>query len=621
MGYCNETLGNSSIIIEPGSFLQCGLGVVMALLIIFTVAGNILTIAAYIIDNQLRNVYNTYIFNLAITDLLIGLFSMPFWAYYTLNNFHWGLRSAFCKAWFTIDYTLCIESVLMILILSYDRFQLIRFGHRYEVKVTMKSARIRIVITWVVAFLAYGPVIIGWDTWYDCSIVEENMCNLEFALNSEFTIPAAIIAFFLPFKGLIIINGLLYCEIRRLIVKSAKADTEVAGLTEDNTSDTLADQLDQNDVTQPTSIKESTKPPSSAPIVERINCSDTETVEPDESGATFKKKIINEDDIVPAVTPASDRNNESNTEEKDTEKEECNIKRTHSDKRSKSVDIVTLKTNLDEESNIMADDDIKDGPERRKVISDKQTDDVSKTHTRSKSDTTEAETSDILVSVLGVMEKHGSGILDLESDEENPSQKAVAKGHEDVTDKETRKNSNEESKATIKLRPELTHSLRRKISNYASRIIHSKRSVETVGLEKFKDDTLFNAEQNDFENETYEERDIDLAVRQHQESVLRKRKESTQSSVSRRRRNSKAAKFLAMLVLVFLVTWAPYTIATIIEAVCPKGIKYACVNQIVYETLTWLLWTKSAINPFLYAYNSSRYRQNFVRFLSCCWRR
>ena len=84
------------------------------------------------------------------------------------------------------------------------------------------------------------------------------------------------------------------------------------------------------------------------------------------------------------------------------------------------------------------------------------------------------------------------------------------------------------------------------------------------------------------------------------------------------RRELKAAKALFIFVFTFIVLWAPYTIATVAIAFCED-----CVNGNVYEFFIWLLWFKSAVNPFLYAANSSRFKMNFatiLRKVCFCWK-
>lgn len=198
----------------------------ISVLIILTIIGNVLTIIAFLRDKRLHTVYDLYIFNLAITDLLIGLSSMPFYAVYTLREFVWDFGPAYCKVWLCIDFTLCLESVLMIVILSFDRLQLLRYGPHYTTKVTLRKAVIQVAVSWVMAFLLYCPAIIGWDYWVGYSTVRENDCDTEFAYNFEYTTATAFVEFLIPLFALIIINFLIY----RKIFSRLKAKNKVKPL-------------------------------------------------------------------------------------------------------------------------------------------------------------------------------------------------------------------------------------------------------------------------------------------------------------------------------------------------------------------------------------------------------
>ncbi|CAC5403000.1 HRH3 [Mytilus coruscus] len=91
------------------------------------------------------------------------------------------------------------------------------------------------------------------------------------------------------------------------------------------------------------------------------------------------------------------------------------------------------------------------------------------------------------------------------------------------------------------------------------------------------------------------------------------RKDSLRSKeIFHTRNGKKAAKSLAILTAVYVCAWLPYAVAIVIYSFCRT-----CVSVPVFETCTWLLWFKSAINPFLYAYNCNRFRSNFKYFFSC----
>ncbi|XP_061654073.1 LOW QUALITY PROTEIN: histamine H3 receptor-like [Phyllopteryx taeniolatus] len=76
-------------------------------------------------------------------------------------------------------------------------------------------------------------------------------------------------------------------------------------------------------------------------------------------------------------------------------------------------------------------------------------------------------------------------------------------------------------------------------------------------------------------------------------------------------RDKKIAKSLAIIVCVFAICWAPYTLLMIIRAAC-RG---RCIPQHWYEVTFWLLWLNSAINPFLYPLCHSSFRRAFAKIL------
>ncbi|KAM6920825.1 histamine H3 receptor-like [Lycodopsis pacificus] len=86
---------------------------------------------------------------------------------------------------------------------------------------------------------------------------------------------------------------------------------------------------------------------------------------------------------------------------------------------------------------------------------------------------------------------------------------------------------------------------------------------------------------------------------------------SRASQPSRLSRDKKIAKSLAIIVCVFAICWAPYTLLMIIRAAC-RG---RCIQHHWYEVTFWLLWLNSAINPFLYPLCHSSFRRAFSKIL------
>jgi len=77
-------------------------------------------------------------------------------------------------------------------------------------------------------------------------------------------------------------------------------------------------------------------------------------------------------------------------------------------------------------------------------------------------------------------------------------------------------------------------------------------------------------------------------------------------------RDKKSARSLAILIIVFLFTWAPYEICAFVHPVCNF-----CIPTFTLEVVFWLLWLNSTINPILYPFLQQRFRVTFMRLLGC----
>uniref|UniRef100_A0A6J0UV15 Histamine H3 receptor n=1 Tax=Pogona vitticeps TaxID=103695 RepID=A0A6J0UV15_9SAUR len=95
---------------------------------------------------------------------------------------------------------------------------------------------------------------------------------------------------------------------------------------------------------------------------------------------------------------------------------------------------------------------------------------------------------------------------------------------------------------------------------------------------------------------------------------LEKRVKTASQNMSQRfrlSRDKKVAKSLAVIVGIFGLCWAPYTLLMIIRAACHGH----CIPEYWYETSFWLLWVNSAINPILYPLCHYSFRRAFVKLL------
>ncbi|XP_077127819.1 histamine H3 receptor-like [Ranitomeya variabilis] len=76
--------------------------------------------------------------------------------------------------------------------------------------------------------------------------------------------------------------------------------------------------------------------------------------------------------------------------------------------------------------------------------------------------------------------------------------------------------------------------------------------------------------------------------------------------------DKKIAKSLFILVCVFCICWAPYSLLMTIRAACHDY----CNASYWYEITFWLLWINSSINPILYPLCHSSFRSAFIKVIS-----
>ncbi|VEL16438.1 unnamed protein product, partial [Protopolystoma xenopodis] len=130
---------------------------------VVTISGNILVLTAFFLERTIRTATNYFIASLAVTDLLIGIFSMNFFTLYLLLGY-WPLGSLFCKLWLSLDYTACLTSQYTVLFITADRFLSVKIPAKYRNWRTDRKVIVMIAITWAVPASIFYTIIMGWET-------------------------------------------------------------------------------------------------------------------------------------------------------------------------------------------------------------------------------------------------------------------------------------------------------------------------------------------------------------------------------------------------------------------------------------------------------------------------
>lgn len=127
----------------------------VALLILLTLAGNIMVVACFCCYRNLRTICNYFIISLSVADILVALLAMPFWLILQLTNMQDDSKYIFSQwlyvFWSCADILVGIASIMNLIAVSFDRHLAITAPYSYTEYFTSTRAIAMIVAVWVYA--------------------------------------------------------------------------------------------------------------------------------------------------------------------------------------------------------------------------------------------------------------------------------------------------------------------------------------------------------------------------------------------------------------------------------------------------------------------------------------
>uniref|UniRef100_A0A8C5DIM0 G-protein coupled receptors family 1 profile domain-containing protein n=1 Tax=Gouania willdenowi TaxID=441366 RepID=A0A8C5DIM0_GOUWI len=148
ISFCNES-GSNLFDQTVFSYLSC---VLIGLLSVLITCGNFLVITSIIYFKQLHTPTNYLVLSLAVADLLVGVFIMPFTTVLSVSSC-WYFRRLVCKLRNVLDSFLCLCSILNLCAISVDRYYVVCQPLMYKTKITGRVAGFMVLVAWTISAL------------------------------------------------------------------------------------------------------------------------------------------------------------------------------------------------------------------------------------------------------------------------------------------------------------------------------------------------------------------------------------------------------------------------------------------------------------------------------------
>ena len=208
---------NSTLIPMMAPVELCLTVIPLSLISLAIIFGNLLVIAAVFTQKSLRSPQNIYIVSLALADMGVGVFILPYTITYLVLR-RWPFGNFFCKVWLTSDVALCCVSIFHLCAIGVDRFRAITDGINYVQKRNLKSVLWTIIVIWILAIWVGSPLVLAVNDWkvnYD-----GNDCLMPTSVGFHFHLAIGGLAFPLIIMSVIYVK--IYYAIKQRLQERAR---------------------------------------------------------------------------------------------------------------------------------------------------------------------------------------------------------------------------------------------------------------------------------------------------------------------------------------------------------------------------------------------------------------
>jgi hypothetical protein len=144
--------------VSPEDALVCR--VFFAVLSVINIIGNALVILSVLRNRWMHTIMNYLLVNLAIADILVGLFLLPRYVFNQLIEFPGDVRADINCKFFTygaISWVGLHAQVFTLIVISFERYSAVVHPHRLRNRLTKRKLKIVLVACWVYAILFNMP--------------------------------------------------------------------------------------------------------------------------------------------------------------------------------------------------------------------------------------------------------------------------------------------------------------------------------------------------------------------------------------------------------------------------------------------------------------------------------